>query len=78
MRKKERTPKQLKLEGAATFGLYLIDVMLVASIVACIICGTHSTVARLFTIETLALGVIGMVLVLVEQHKIEQEEEEKG
>ena len=76
MKKKKRTPKQLKLEGAATFGLYLIDVMLVASIVACIICGTHSTVARLFTIETFALGVIGTVLVLVEQHKIEQEEEE--
>lgn len=76
MRKKERTPRQLKLEGAATFGLYLVDVMLVASIVSCIICGTHSTVARLFTIETFALGIIGMVLVLVEQHKIEQEDEE--
>ena len=76
MKKKERTPKQLKLEGAATFGLYLIDVMLVASIVACIICGTHSTVARLFVIETFALGIIGAALVLVEQHKIEQEEDE--
>lgn len=78
MRKKERTPRQLKLEGAATFGLYLVDVMLVASIVSCIICGTHSTVARLFTIETFALGAIGMVLVLVEQNKIEREEEDEG
>lgn len=76
MRKKERTPRQLKLEGAVTFGLLLIDVMLAASFIAGIICGMHSTVARLFTIETFALGVIGAVLVLVEQHKIEQENEE--
>lgn len=78
MRKKERTPRQLKLEGAATFGLYLLDVMLVASIIAGVICGTHSTVARLFTIETFALGIIGAALVLAEQRKIEQEQEDEG
>ena len=77
MRKKERTPKQLKLEGAATFGLYLVNVILVASIVASIIWGTHSTVARLFTIEGLALGIIGAALVLAEQRKIEQEQEDE-
>lgn len=75
--KKERTPRQLKLEGAATFGLYLLNVMLIASIIACVICGTHSTVARLFVTETLALGVIGTALALAEQRKIEQEEEDE-
>ena len=51
--------------------------MLVASIVACVVCGTHSTAARLFVTETLALGVIGTSLALAEQRKIEQEEEDE-
>lgn len=53
-----------RLSGAVSLIIYLIDVLLMAIFISCLITGNSSTVTKLFIIETFVMAAIGFVLVM--------------
>lgn len=64
-----------RLSGAVSLIIYLIDVLLVAIFISCLITGNSSAVTKLFIIETFVMAGIGFVLVMRAGRYIDEEDE---
>ncbi len=63
-----------RLNGAVSLIIYLIDVLLVAIFISCILTGNSSAVTKVFMIETFVMAGIGFVLVMRAGKYIDEDE----
>lgn len=55
---------KVRLDGAVSLIIFLIDVLLVTDFVSSIITGNSSTVTKVFIIETFVMALIGFVMIM--------------